>query len=172
MPDFDAALQFVLAREGGYVNDPDDPGGATNLGITQRVFDLWRDKHSNPRTSVRHITHMEAAGIYRKEYWEPVRGDELPAPIALSLFDFAVNAGVGRAVETLQEVLKVAADGKFGPVTLAAVKAHDPKSLALSLCEARMAFYRGVIRRRPASKKYLHGWINRVNALRAEIEKL
>jgi lysozyme family protein len=57
-------------------------------------------------------------------------------------------------------------------VTLAAVKAHDPTSLALSLCDARMAFYRGVIRRRPASKKYLHGWINRVNALRAEIEKL
>lgn len=172
MAGFDTALRFVLAHEGGYSDDPNDPGGATNLGITQRVYDAWRDKRRNPRQSVRHITNMEAAGIYRAEYWQPVKGDLLPAAVALSVFDFAVNAGVKQAIETLQREAGVIPDGVIGPKTLAAVRAMDPKELARFICNERMAFYHGIVRRNPSQEKFLRGWTNRVDALRAEIEKL
>lgn len=120
---FDSALAFVLGFEGGYSNDPRDRGGATNLGITQRTLDQARQDHPGwlLPADVRSLTRANAARIYRADYWDAVRGDDLPPGIALLAFDCAVNQGPGRARKWLQEAADVAADGVMGPKTMEAI---------------------------------------------------
>lgn len=93
---FDAALAFTLRYEGGFVNNPRDPGGATNLGITQRTLSAWRRRPVSV-AEVRALTRDEAAAIYKALYWDHIHGDALPGGVDLMLFDIAVNMGVGRA---------------------------------------------------------------------------
>lgn len=90
---FDASLAAVLQHEGGWSNDPHDPGGATNRGVTQGTYDLWRVDHQLPKRSVKHITPAEVMAVYKKRYWDAVRGDEMPSGVDYCLFDFAVNSG-------------------------------------------------------------------------------
>lgn len=101
--EFERALAFVLRWEGGYSDHPDDPGGATNYGITQATYDVWRRSNGLPTRPVREISMDEVRAIYRTRYWEPIRGDELPPPLALATFDLAVNSGVGLARKALRE---------------------------------------------------------------------
>lgn len=121
---FDTALQFVLGYEGGFSDHPDDPGGKTNLGITQRALDEARAKHPDwgMPADVRAIKRAHAAKIYRAEYWDAVHGDDLPPAVAFLAFDCAVNQGPRRAIRLLQEAVDVPADGIIGPRTLAAVR--------------------------------------------------
>lgn len=113
--------KYVLAYEGGYVNHPKDPGGATNFGVTQRVYDAYRRRTKTKPRSVRHITHDEVDVIYRRQYWGAVHGDELPSGLDLTVYDFAVNSGPKRAVQFMQRQLGVTDDGVIGNVTLEAV---------------------------------------------------
>jgi lysozyme family protein len=101
MGDFGRALQFVLKWEGGFVNNPADPGGATNKGITQGVYDAWRRSKGLKPRSVEQIEQPEVEQIYRERYWNPINGDSLPAPVALAAFDLAVNSGVGVASKAI-----------------------------------------------------------------------
>jgi lysozyme family protein len=121
---FDSALSFVLGFEGGYSNDPRDHGGATNLGITQRTLDQARLAHPgwNLPTDVRSLTRAQAARIYRADYWDAVRGDDLPPGVALLVFDCAVNQGPARARKWLQEAADVTVDGIMGPKTMEAIE--------------------------------------------------
>lgn len=118
----DDIIAFVIGLEGGYVNNPQDPGGPTNFGITQRY--LNRAHVDQPDLElpmlVRDLTMAQAAELYRRNEWAAVHGDELPPPLALLAFDMAVNEGPERAAVTLQQALGVTADGKIGPSTLAA----------------------------------------------------
>jgi lysozyme family protein len=98
---FDHALTFVLKWEGGYVNHPQDPGGATNLGITQRTYDAWRQAQGLAPRDVRQITREEAAQIYRQRYWEPLKLQDANPALQLAAFDAAVNHGVGQALTFL-----------------------------------------------------------------------
>ena len=121
---FGAALAFVLRQEGGYSDNPADPGGATNLGITRRTLAGWRKVSpwwNLPKTAVQALSAAEAGEIYRALYWSPVAGDDLPAGLDLAVFDFAVNSGPDRAARALQGIVGVAVDGRIGPKTLAAV---------------------------------------------------
>lgn len=111
---FSAALAEVLKHEGGYVNDKRDPGGETKYGISKRSY---------PHLDIASLTVDEAGEIYRADYWNKVRGDELPPALALCVFDTAVNMGVHRAILLLQRSLGVSADGRLGPVTMNAAKA-------------------------------------------------
>ena len=119
---FQACLKHVLAMEGGFTNDPSDHGGATNWGITAATLAHWRG-HQVTAADVGAIQPEEARAIYHANYWNTVRGGELPGGVDLVVFDISVNSGPGRAVRVLQEVVGVAADGLLGPVTLRAVAA-------------------------------------------------
>lgn len=138
---FDEAHQFTARWEGGWSNHKDDPGGATMLGVTQRTYDRWRVGRGLPTRSVRQVTKPEALAIYRQGYWQPVRGPELPAPLAMVVYDIAVNAGPGRAIRMLQGAAGAAVDGQFGPKTMAAALAkyeRDPRRLLSEIGRRRL----------------------------------
>lgn len=143
--EFDKAQALVLRYEGGYVNHPRDPGGPTNRGITQRTYDAWREKRGEGSGDVRGITDHEVYAIYRANYWDAVRGDDLPPGIDLVVYDFAVNSGPARAIRTLQAALGVAADGKIGDQTVAALKViDDHDAIVADICARRLAFMRSL----------------------------
>ena len=129
MTAFDRALQLVLRHEGGLVDNPKDPGGLTNFGISQRAY---------PKLDIRNLTAADAAEIYLRDFWEKIHGDELPKPLAVAVFDCAVNVGWPRAILMLQESLGVTVDGNIGPQTLAACA--KPEALVW-FSAARVRFY-------------------------------
>ena len=166
---FTDALRFVLAREGGYVNDPVDPGGPTNHGVTQKVYDSYRQSHGLPVRSVRDIAPDEVAHLYDTRYWDPVLGDELLAldgNLALQVFDMAVNAGVGRATKLLQRALHVEEDGVPGPATMRALRAADLPTLRDKFLAEREIFYRSLVTQKPQLGKFLSGWLKRAQMAR------
>lgn len=123
---FDAAFEHVLGLEGGYVNHPKDPGGETNWGITHWTLEAAKERGIVPReTTVRGLTNEQAKVIYRVMYWDEAGCDKLPFPLAVFVFDAAVNQGHIPAIRVLQEALGVRSDGILGPVTLAAARATD-----------------------------------------------
>lgn len=157
--EFDKAQALVLRYEGGYVNHPRDPGGPTNKGITQRTYDAWRVKRGDGPRDVRDITDAEVKAIYRANYWDEVRGDDLPPGVDLVVYDFAVNSGPSRAIRTLQAALGVAADGRIGDQTLAAIKAADDHdAIVADICARRLAF----MRRLSMWSTFGKGWSARV----------
>lgn len=138
---FAAVLPLVLKHEGGYVNHPRDPGGETNKGITWRTYAAWRRSQGLPEQSVRHITNEEVRAIYKAQYWDAVRGDDLPSGLDYAVFDFAVNSGPSRAAKFLQRQIGVPQDGVIGSHTLSAIPA-DALPVIRSLCDARLAWLR------------------------------
>lgn len=159
---FDTSLAAVLTHEGGYVNDPQDPGGATNRGVTQGTYDLWRVDHQLPPRPVKDITPAEVMAIYKKRYWDAVCGDLLPSGLDYCLFDFAVNSGPKRAATYLQRVLGVADDGKIGPETLDAAERVPTTDLIHAIGNLRQAF----LEKQPTFPRFGRGWTRRV----AEVE--
>ena len=160
---FDASLNEVLKSEGGFQDDPRDPGnklpdgrtGCTNLGITQRSWEMYVGRQVT-HDEMRAITPAMAGDFYKTKYWNAVKGDLLPAGVDYLCFDLAVNGGPGRAIMTLQGALGVNADGGLGPVTMAAVRAADPGYLIDTFTDAKVRFYRSL--NNPAFES---GWINR-----------
>lgn len=117
MSSWERAIQFVLAYEGGYVNDPNDAGGETNFGISKRAY---------PSVDIKALTVDQAKDIYKKDYWAAVCADQLPEPLSIAVFDCAVNQGVGVASRLLQLAVGATVDGKVGPKTIgAAFRAGD-----------------------------------------------
>ena len=166
---FNDALAFVLQWEGGFVDDPDDPGGRTNKGITQKTYNRWRQKHGLEQSDVLYIDPKEVDRIYAEGYWVPPRCPELARHLDLIQFDTAVNMGVRRAVMILQQGLGCKADGQFGPITAKAAHHCDPDATMKAYCDIREGFYRRLVGRKPRLKKFLRGWLNRLNALRGEV---
>ncbi|WP_421696981.1 glycoside hydrolase family 108 protein [Ancylobacter sp.] len=165
---FDGALKRVLVHEGGYVEHPADPGGATMQGITQRVYAGWRRRHGQPVRPVRRIAPDEVAVIYRRQYWDAVRADDLPAGLDYALFDAAVNSGPAQAAKWLQRALGVTADGQVGEATLAALHGRAPAPLIDALCDRRLAMLRG-LRTFPT---FGTGWARRVAEVRVAAKAL
>lgn len=148
---FKKALAFVLIREGGYVNDPDDKGGATNKGITQNTYNGWLQSKDLQTKDVKNITNDEVAQIYYQNYWLKAGCDKMSKVFAVISFDTAVNMGVGR----VQEFLKYA-------------QYKDPDKFLL----ARIAKYREFVKAKPNQQKFLKGWINRVYALQEFVKTI
>lgn len=151
-------LAWIGLSEGGYVNHPRDPGGATDRGITQRTYDAWNDLHGRERKPVRGISKAEADEIIASQYLAPVRFDDLPSGLDYAVADYAVNSGPDRAARELQRLVGVEVDGVIGAHTLAAVSRHDPAQLVMRLCAARMAF----LRRLSTWDEFGTGWTVRV----------
>jgi lysozyme family protein len=159
---YDEALRRVLTHEGGYTNHPSDPGGPTNFGIT--IGDYRRYvKPDATAADVRAMRLAEAKAIYRTKYWAVLRCDEMPAGVDYALFDYGVNSGVGRAGRVLQRLLGVAADGRIGEETLAAVRLRDTHELITRLCDERLAF----LKRLKTWPVFGAGWGRRVAEVRA-----
>lgn len=155
---FDEALDIVLRWEGGYCDDPRDPGGATNMGITHRTLADWRGAPVT-KLDVENLTRAEAAAIYAGRYWARVRAAELTPGLDLMVFDAAVNQGPSRAVQFLQRAVGVKPDGIFGPATLAAASRWAQTDPIGSIKE--VAAYRAV--HYAALDKAFHlGWYRRL----------
>lgn len=150
---------WILVHEGGYVNHPDDPGGATNMGVTQRIYDGWRARNGKPKRSVRNITKTEVIAIYKDQYWDKVWGDRLPSGLDYSLYDFAVNSGPSRAIKFIQRLVGVKEDGVMGNATLGAIFAkNDIEQLIIDLNFARLAW----LKRLRHFSTFGRGWTRRV----------
>ena len=140
---FDECLKMLLKHEGGYVNHPSDPGGRTNLGVTQAVYEDWLG-HPVTEDDMRALTPEDVAPIYKNNYWDRVRGDDLPAGVDWCAFDWAVNSGSGRPAKAIQRAVGATQDGAIGPMTLQAVADLDPDRIIESVYHTRQKFYEGL----------------------------
>lgn len=166
--EFEISLAEVLKSEGGYVNDPRDPGGATDHGVTQREYDHFRAEHFMPAQDVRLIGQSEIEAIYRGDYWAPIHGDDLPAGVDYCVFDFAVNSGPARAVRFMQIAAGVAGDGIIGPATLGAIRNANPIDLISRICSDRLSYLKSL----PTWWHFRNGWESRVDSVRAKAEAM
>lgn len=164
---FDAALACVLHHEGGWSDDPRDPGGPTFRGITLPTLAAHRGR---PVTSaeLRALSAAEIGAIYRARYWRAVAADRLPEGVDLAVFDLAVNSGPGRAARLLQASLGLDQDGRIGPVTLAAAARAEPAALVREIGRRRLSF----LQRLAAWTAFGRGWSRRVADVEAEALRL
>ncbi|RVA90042.1 hypothetical protein EN925_15845, partial [Mesorhizobium sp. M7A.F.Ca.US.006.04.2.1] len=160
---FARALALVLKSEGGWSDNPSDPGGATMKGVTLASFRRYV-KAGATKADLRAISDAQVATVYRRFYWDAVLGAELPDGVDHAVFDFAVNSGPGRAAKYLQAAVGVAQDGRIGPVTVAAAKAKPAGVTIDALCDARLAF----LKRLPTWATFGRGWSDRVRSVRVQ----
>ena len=148
---FERAFDIVLGHEGGYVNDPRDPGGETKYGISKRAY---------PKENIKELTIDRAKEIYKRDYWDACKCSAFDAPVAICLFDAAVNHGVKQASKFLQRVANVKDDGIIGPQTIKAVKAIKPHKVVTEFQKTRVRFYRQVKNAQggPAWLDFGEGW--------------
>jgi len=162
---FDIAYTFTKKWEGGYVNHPNDPGGATNYGIIQSVYTEWRKSKGLEYQDVSYLTLDEAETIYYENYWLQAKCDQMGLPLNIVVFDTAVNFGVAGAVMFLQEALGIPMDGIFGPLTEGAVKSANAKDLAYTIIDSRIQYRYSRVDSNPSQSIFLQGWLNRDNDL-------
>ena len=168
MDNFARCFAFTLGAEGGFTNAPSDPGNWTGGAVGHG--ELHGTKYgisaaAYPGLDIENLSEQDAEDIYRRDYYDALYGDELQVPVAMVLFDGAVNAGLRRAVIWLQQALSLPADGVLGAQTLAAAKAADVMALAREMLARRIDFYA----RLAAWSNFGLGWTRRVIALAGEI---
>lgn len=146
---FDIAIDRVLKSEGGYVNNPADPGGETKFGIAKR---------NHPNVDIASLTRDGAIAIYKTEFWDSANCDQMPDALAFQALDFAVNSGIQTSIRKLQAAAGVADDGHWGPATRAAVAACSPVALTLKFLALRGRFWAALT----GEREFLPGWMNRL----------
>jgi len=154
---YNEALKAILKHEGGFVNHPRDPGGMTNLGVTKKVWEEWV-KHPVDEKAMRALTPELVSPMYKKKYWDAVKGDELPDGLDYLMFDFAINAGPGRAIKTMQKAIGTSPDGAIGPKTMQSLKEMNPAQLIEKFSVEKESFYRSL----PTFQTFGKGWLRRV----------
>lgn len=150
MTDFESALPKVLRYEGGYVNDPNDPGGETNMGISKRAY---------PNEDIAGMTIERAAVIYKRDYWDAAKCSMVQVALRPLYFDTAVNCGVGTAIKMLQRCGHIPDDGKFGSMTALAALSVTVQAYATE----RKRYYDAIIAAKPQLMKFRKGWFARVD---------
>ena len=154
---FDEALKAILKHEGGYVHHKLDPGGMTNLGVTKKVWEAWVGKAVGEK-EMRALTPATVAPLYKKQYWDAVKADELPTGLDYLMFDFAINAGPGRAIKTMQKAIGTNPDGAIGSKTMQALKDADQADLIAKFSMEKELFYKSL----PTFATFGKGWMRRV----------
>lgn len=155
---FRHAVEVVLRHEGGYVHDPADPGGETKYGISKRSY---------PELDIAALTREQAIEIYRRDWWDRYRYDELhDLGVATKVFDLVVNMGPAQAHRILQRAIvfegqRIQVDGIIGPITRAAANACDPERLVQLIRYKAAEYYYALVKARPEKRKFLLGWLNR-----------
>lgn len=152
---FSSVIEMVLHHEGGYVNHPSDPGGETKYGISKRAY---------PDIDIAELTEEDAASIYKRDYWDRIKGDDLPSGVACAVMDYAVNSGISRASKALQSVCGISnGDGIIGPATLASVwttvRNDGEDSVLNAVTSQRQEFIRGL----SIYKTFGKGWERRIS---------
>ena len=160
---FDTCMTMLLAHEGGYVNHPSDPGGMTNLGVTKRTYDEYHGTDIDEE-GMRQLTKADVEPIYRRNYWDRCRCQDLASGIDWAVFDFAVNAGTGRAARTLQRAVEAEEDGSIGPLTLMLVKQHEVANIINRIAVYREEFYRSL----STFDTFGRGWLRRNDETRKQ----
>jgi lysozyme family protein len=151
--------RIVMEYEGGYVNHPNDPGGETYKGISRRAHPNWEgwkfidQKKPVPESLVQKF--------YHDNYWTRLRCEEMPFPVGEYLFDFGVNAGIARAVITVQRALNVKVDGVLGSVTIEAIQKQDSQKLMYELLKERVGYYTTITMQNSRFQVFFLGWIRR-----------
>ena len=166
---FSEALEVILHHEGGYVNHPKDPGGETNLGVTKRVYEDF-----GGTKDMKELTKEDVEPIYKKNYWDRVKGDDLPEGLDLCIFDFAVNAGPGRAAKFLQKLIGVTQDGGIGPQTLGALQSaigEDVRTQTREMIEKYQNERHNYYQSLSTFETFGRGWTRRVDEVTEEAEK-
>ena len=164
---YDTCLEMILHHEGGYVNHPKDPGGETNLGVTKRVW----EEHGGEK-DMKDLTVEDVAPIYKKSYWDRVKGDDLPDGLDLCVFDFGVNAGTGRAAKYLQNLVGATADGAIGPATLRTVNAYVQVEGLGATIDAYQSARQGYYEKLSTFETFGKGWTRRVIETTSSAHKL
>jgi len=165
---YQAALNHVLKSEGGWSDNPADPGGATMKGITLNVYRGWKRNQHATKDELRAIPDQEVHDLYKQLYWDKIHGDDLPAGIDYAVFDSAVNMGVGRASKLIQEAVGVTSDGVLGPTSLSAIQKADTKELIEKFSHLKESFYRSLATFQTFGK----GWLNRVAEVKTISENM
>jgi lysozyme family protein len=153
---FDKCLEMLLSHEGGFVNHPEDPGGITNLGVTKKVYDEWTGRESTEQ-EMRDLTPEDVAPIYKKNYWDRVKGDSLPSGLDWACFDWAVNSGSGRPAKAVQRAVGATQDGAIGPQTLGLIMEKDPEEIINYVYGVRQDFYKSL----KTFETFGRGWTRR-----------
>lgn len=172
MATFSTALKKTLLNEGGYVNDPDDPGGETYKGVARAMHSKWDGwtivdalkKQSGFPSNMEKNGELQSKveNFYKVNFWDKVQGDDITDEhVAFAIFDFAVNAGVGTSAVLAQRVVDADPDGVIGPGSVARINATDPEFFLASFTVAKIARYIGIVNKRPTSRKYFFGWVSR-----------
>lgn len=168
MADVMKLVPFILKWEGGFVDDPDDLGGATNRGVTIGTYATYCKKKGYPAPTVerlKNLSEKDWAEILKTMYWDRWKADEIKCQsVANILVDWVWASGVN-GIKIPQKVLGVTADGIVGAKTLAALNARNPKELFEEIRDARVQFIEDICRKRPANNKFKKGWLNRINSL-------
>lgn len=158
------AFALLIKSEGGFSDDPRDNGnrlpdgrkGCTNLGVTQTTWESWVGRKSDEK-EMRALTPEKVKPLYKRKFWDACRCDDLPNGLDYLVFDFAVNAGVGRSAKILQACLGVTVDGAIGPKTITAACSRDSKDLIAAFSKAKEDYYKNL-----KNPTYEKGWLNRV----------
>ena len=140
---FEECMARLLAHEGGYVWHAEDPGGETNFGVTRAVYEQYVGRQVMDG-EMEGLTHDDVYPIYKENYWDRVRGDDLPSGVDWAVFDFCVNSGVSRSAKALQRIVGVEQDGGIGPMTLQAVAEVEPAEIIEQMHHMRDSFYRSL----------------------------
>ena len=156
MNDYRECLDLVLKSEGGWVNNPKDPGGETNLGVTKAVWEEWV---GHPVTTMKNLTKDDVAPLYEQRYWRPCYGEVLPRGLDFIVFSMGVNAGPGRSVKLFQQSIGCVPDGVIGPATRSLICASNTATLISKFSEVRREYYRS-LKTFPIFGK---GWLSRVD---------
>jgi lysozyme family protein len=163
MSNFSECLAIVLKSEGGFVNNPQDPGGRTNLGVTQKVWEEYTGHEADEKV-MRSLTPEKVAPLYEQRYWRPTYCEVLPRGLSLLIFSMGINAGTGRSVKLLQSCIGCVADGVIGPRTMALIKSSNVADLIAKFSEARRQYYKS-LKTFPVFGK---GWLARVDREESE----
>ena len=152
---FDTCFINLMKHEGGYVNDPDDPGGETKFGISKKAY---------PDVDIKNLTEVEAKGIYKRDYWDKCRVESVSATLRPIYFDMCVNMGKSRAVKILQKATnakgaKLEVDGGLGPATIGAIKKHKPELERVR--SYRVLHYANLVFKKPEQERFWFGWFKR-----------
>lgn len=169
MANFELTIPFTHEKEGGFVHDPDDAGGATNMGVTLKTYAAYCKRKGYPRPTIERLKNLSEEkwqDIMRTLYWDVIGGDRIQSQsVALAIYDWAVHSGTPTAVKHVQRILGVNSDGIVGPITLSAINSASPLPLFGRIKQDRIKFLKSLAVQRPENRKFLNGWINRVNSI-------
>lgn len=165
-------VPHILRFEGGYVNDPDDLGGATNKGVCFKTYKLYRQRKKLPKPTLedlKNISDGEFVSILKEMYWDACRADHIESQsVANAIVDWAWHSGTVTAVKEVQKVLGVESDGIIGNITLTAINSWSPLPLFGQIQQARLNYLERICIARPANRKFEKGWVRRVRSLQFE----